>query len=90
MEFNKYRIVKFYSGKYGYPKRYSYYELQRWNPVYDYWYNDCSSGKLDILFIKNECLFKKLDFNSIPKFYIDEDGKITELDMNKMEISYVE
>ena len=67
----KYRIANFYKGKFGYPERYDYYEIQAWNTIYKHWY--CiSNGHLGIEFVKNECLLKGLNFNNIPQVYIEK------------------
>lgn len=79
---NQYRILRYYPGKYGYPEKYEYCELQQYNHIYNDWYNVCY-GKLDIQFIKNECLFRKLDFNLIPQYYVEKSGKLADVKEKK-------
>ena len=59
----KFRILKFINGRYGYK---SWYELQRYNPVYRGWYSEKSAIQLE--FIESHCILHDIDYKSL-EFY---------------------
>jgi hypothetical protein len=71
----KYRVARFYKGKFGYPERYEYCQIQAWNSIYKRWYS-IDTGHLGIEFVKDTCLIKKLDFESMPHVYIKKEDDI--------------
>lgn len=72
----EYRVARYYRGKYGYPERYEYCELQAWNSVYERWYNT-TTGFLDLEFVRHYCLIKGIKYSEIPHVFIDKEGKVT-------------
>ncbi len=64
----KRRIVQWYPGKFGYK---SFYQLQRWNEVYQHWYSEHDAILLE--FIESHCLIKGIEFKSIPVIEIGKD-----------------
>lgn len=67
----KLRIARFYKGYGGYPKKYEYCELQVFNEVYKDW-TCVSYGHLGIEFVKDECMFRKINYKNIPHVYIEK------------------
>lgn len=68
---DKYRIAKFYKGKYGYK---SYMELQQYNSVYDKYYS--IKNALALEFIESYCLIHKIDYSKIPVVKITKSGRV--------------
>lgn len=60
---DKYRIINYRNGKYGYK---NYFELQQWNIVFEHYY--VIKYALALEFIRNYCLYlarPKIDFDAI-------------------------